>query len=373
MKKLVLLLLSVSLAGMVWSEEMKFVTTLSQPVGSFARVESVNAERPAQALQVNFCNNKVSSGNINVDGAVRAAYLKLDNTGSLGGNVPVYQLKTLKLGSTKSFEGGNVWANEANPAKIKAEGTLYGKDMSYLVAELPALQIKSGSTVQDNIRSGGPAGEDMEWSAQYTCDYASVAGEGTGEVSYSSVTQGAAYETELRDTCDGNPFVEFSGVPEDGSCLDVYITWCGGTGSFKSPSTSNCQKESDGVMTRPPSVVCGYEMNSVADACNIHNNSMSGCSRGSDGSYGGSYFREGSFTGLLKSSGSASYFGVGHVAGKYVLACSTKVDPANAFCFQEAYLYCKTAHRTVTEKKSDGLIDCTGEKNKYNSYVLKSR
>ena len=48
-----------------------------------------------------------------------------------------------------------MWANEANPAKIKAEGTLYGKDMSYLVAELPALKIKDGSDVKANIINSG--------------------------------------------------------------------------------------------------------------------------------------------------------------------------------------------------------------------------
>lgn len=149
------------------AEELKFITTLSQPQGSFARVESSNAERPARALQVNFCNNKVSSGQINVDGAVRAAYLQLDNTGSLGGNVPVYQLSRLNLGGGKTFEGGNVWADETNPARVKADGTLYGRDMSYLVAELPALKITNTA----NIKRGGPTGEDMEWGAQFPCDY----------------------------------------------------------------------------------------------------------------------------------------------------------------------------------------------------------
>lgn len=171
--------------GVVLSaEEMQFVTTLSQPTGSFARVESVNADSPARALQVNFCNSRISSGVVSVSGAVRAAYLKLDNSGSLGGNVPVYQLSTLNLGSGRSFEGGNVWAQEANPAAVKADGTLYGTDMKYLVAELPALEI----TDTANIKRGGPTGEDLEWGAQYACDYKEASGSisCTGNATYAS-------------------------------------------------------------------------------------------------------------------------------------------------------------------------------------------
>ena len=182
MKKIIFAFGFLFCSALLCAEEMQFITTLSQPTGSFARVAATNADRAARALQVNFCNNKVSSGQINADGAVRAAYLKLDDTGSLGGNVPVYQLKTLNLGGNKSFEGGNVWANEANPAKIKADGTLYGKDMSYLVAELPALKITNTA----NVKRGGPSGEDMEWGAQYACDYKDAEGaiNCTGSASY---------------------------------------------------------------------------------------------------------------------------------------------------------------------------------------------
>ena len=44
--------------GATWvqADELKFVTALSQPIGAFANVESINQKRPSEAFFVNFCN-----------------------------------------------------------------------------------------------------------------------------------------------------------------------------------------------------------------------------------------------------------------------------------------------------------------------------
>lgn len=242
MRKLLLPLIGLLLCSPATGEEMSFVTTLSQPVASFARVEVQNPDHAAHALQVNFCNTNVSTGNMNLNGAVRAAYLKLENSGSLGGNVPVYQLKTLNLGSNKSFEGGNVWAHEANPAALAVTGTFYGGDMNYLVAELPALKIEDSSGVKADIKRGGPTGQTLEWSAQYTCDYKSDSSSDDDTMgSWKKVTAGyPIIATSLADTCDNNIGSRFDGVNNDETsdsqteCLDLYIdnAW-GGTAANK--------------------------------------------------------------------------------------------------------------------------------------------
>ena len=47
----------ISLCGAaLQADELKFVTVLSQPIGAFAQVESLNEERPSKTLFVNFCN-----------------------------------------------------------------------------------------------------------------------------------------------------------------------------------------------------------------------------------------------------------------------------------------------------------------------------
>ena len=61
MKKILTSMALISLGvAVIQAEELKFVTVLSQPIGAFAQVESLNEERASKTLFVNFCNTSVS-------------------------------------------------------------------------------------------------------------------------------------------------------------------------------------------------------------------------------------------------------------------------------------------------------------------------
>lgn len=59
--------------GATWiqADELKFVTELSQPIGAFANVESINQKRPSETFFVNFCNTGVNTGKIEAKGLVK--------------------------------------------------------------------------------------------------------------------------------------------------------------------------------------------------------------------------------------------------------------------------------------------------------------
>lgn len=59
--------------GATWiqADELKFVTALSQPIGAFAHVESINQKRPSETFFVNFCNTGVNTGKIEAKGLVK--------------------------------------------------------------------------------------------------------------------------------------------------------------------------------------------------------------------------------------------------------------------------------------------------------------
>ena len=56
MKKLLLCSFVMCCAVLVSAEDMKFVTLLSQPVGSFSKVELLDPSKPAEIYHLNFCN-----------------------------------------------------------------------------------------------------------------------------------------------------------------------------------------------------------------------------------------------------------------------------------------------------------------------------
>ena len=58
-------------APWIQADELKFVTALSQPIGAFAHVESINQKRPSETFFVNFCNTGVNTGKIEAKGLVK--------------------------------------------------------------------------------------------------------------------------------------------------------------------------------------------------------------------------------------------------------------------------------------------------------------
>ncbi|WP_428040269.1 hypothetical protein, partial [Candidatus Avelusimicrobium fimicolum] len=111
MKKITLISACVLLFTAVNAEQMQFVTTMSAPVGNFARLDAadpthvtrVGKDGDSSSGYLNFCNTRSGVGDIIIKGA--GAYLKqidIQNGTTLGStNTPEY-----RLGENLSIENG---------------------------------------------------------------------------------------------------------------------------------------------------------------------------------------------------------------------------------------------------------------------------
>ena len=161
-------------AAFAQAEELKFVTTLSHPVASFARLESVNSARPAEALFVNFCNTGVPSGTISAKGLVKMNELRLTEGARAGSTSQLtYQITNengLTIASRGSLRGAKLLAKTANPQDITVDaGVNVGADSTFAAADLNRLQIASHTTIvpSDDYSKGYT----MVWDNSYKADY----------------------------------------------------------------------------------------------------------------------------------------------------------------------------------------------------------
>jgi len=88
----------VFVSAAAFAESMQFLTVLSQPVGSFAKMELLNGGN-IDIFYLNFCNTSVDSGQINVSHAVSIANLRVEGTGNkLTSMTPQYNTGKLEVG-----------------------------------------------------------------------------------------------------------------------------------------------------------------------------------------------------------------------------------------------------------------------------------
>ena len=214
MKKIILLAacLAVVPAG---AEELKFVTALSQPVASFARLEAVNNTRPAEALFVNFCNTGVSTGNISAKGLVKMNEMRLTGDSQLGSpDKLTYQITNttqgLALRYGGSLRGAKLLAKTANPQDITVDaGVALNNAATFVAADLPTLNIATHTKVVPSVYSKNYR---MEWDDSYTANYR-VSGEVVSAVS------GKTYNSYLlRYRVDEHKYEGEGEPPEDNSC-----------------------------------------------------------------------------------------------------------------------------------------------------------
>ena len=143
----------ISLCGAaLQADELKFVTVLSQPIGAFAQVESLNEERASKTLFVNFCNTSVTTGDINAQGMVKMNELRLTGETARAGsatnkmNYQITDADGLEIGEGGSLSGGKLLANTANPQDITvAAGTNINASSTFVAADIPSMTI-GGST-----------------------------------------------------------------------------------------------------------------------------------------------------------------------------------------------------------------------------------
>jgi len=176
MKKF-LLMTFMLLPAVLCSEELKFVTVLSSPVGTFNRVEEVDSNTPVTSPVINFCT-KMGSGNVqlNGDASPTVTMLNLAAESELGGTAPEYRLKDLTLKYGGTLKGSRLLANTVNannvPALIKSSD-IYASTLNVQGAKTVGLNVGNGKSVM----SGTESNREMVWSNEYSCgDYTAGAG-----------------------------------------------------------------------------------------------------------------------------------------------------------------------------------------------------
>ncbi len=201
MKKFILPCALALLAVSACAEEMRLVTLLSQPVGSFARVELLDSSKPAKIYNLNFCNTGSSGGTITVTGTsatypVNATYFVSESGSTLSSReeqgAPVKTYKVVSGGSSLSSDGDSwnpgtvylVGGADLLGGTLKTSKVDFTNDSSYrrglLVAEedrgdtefvLPGTAVASvGSFYRMNINSGAVAVFDTPASGSTRCD-----------------------------------------------------------------------------------------------------------------------------------------------------------------------------------------------------------
>ncbi len=125
MKSFLISCLLVLSCGMLYAEEMKFVTLLSQPVGSFSKVELLDTAKSADIFHLNFCNTGVTSGSITVSGTgtpVDVEKLLVRSSASLTGNLKTFSVSnSISVGSGANFTGGKLGADTAYVDKVSVD------------------------------------------------------------------------------------------------------------------------------------------------------------------------------------------------------------------------------------------------------------
>lgn len=251
MKKIILLAacLAVVPAG---AEELKFVTALSQPVASFAHLESVNNKRPAEALFVNFCNTGVSAGSISAKGLVRMNELRLTGNSQVGSssvmNYQIMEPTGFAIREGGSVLGAKLLAETANPRDVVVDaGVDLNNNASFMAADLASLKIGAHTTVVPSAYSNDYV---MIWDDSYKANY---------EVSSAGVKAlpGAAY----------NSFLLRYRLEEEGVC------GAGTPAASESTRTRNCADDSsygddyEGVINEKYSYLPDCEWKEVSNTC----------------------------------------------------------------------------------------------------------
>lgn len=126
MKKLIVLTLCVFCASLAQAESMQFVTLLSQPVGSFAKVKLLDAGKAADIENLNFCQPSLD-GTIDVASGGMEVEKTLDVKTTLGGDVGAYATTSsivLTAGDNPVLTGKSLSVNGEMSIPSNAEGTL---------------------------------------------------------------------------------------------------------------------------------------------------------------------------------------------------------------------------------------------------------
>ena len=187
MKKITLISACMLLFTAVNAEQMQFVTTMSAPVGNFARLDAadpthvtrVGKDGDSSSGYLNFCNTRSGVGDIIIKGA--GAYLKqidIQNGTTLGStNTPEYRLgENLSIENGGTVTAGRVMANDVtfkdtNFHKSNVAGTIYGNDVAVMGGKTDNMDISGTAKITKGAQNSANLGEELWWDNQYASDY----------------------------------------------------------------------------------------------------------------------------------------------------------------------------------------------------------
>ena len=202
MKKITLISACMLLFTAVNAEQMQFVTTMSAPVGNFARLDAadpthvtrVGKDGDSSSGYLNFCNTRSGVGDIIIKGA--GAYLKqidIQNGTTLGStNTPEYRLgANLSIENGGTVTAGRVMANDVtfkdtNFHKSNVTNTIYGNDVAVMGGKTDNMEISGTAKINKSAQNSANLGEELWWDNQYAGDYDSSGNKKTNGKTYTS-------------------------------------------------------------------------------------------------------------------------------------------------------------------------------------------
>lgn len=156
-----------------YAEELSFITVLSNPVGAFNKLETVDSSVPAVGSKVNFCTKIGTGGTVKLQGAKDASLgvinLAAANTKLGRAAQGDFVLTNITLNSRGTLQGGRLLSNVVNisgSAAGKSTNNLYSNTLTVAGAKTTGLNVGNGNSVM----TGTGSASEMVWSNEYQSD-----------------------------------------------------------------------------------------------------------------------------------------------------------------------------------------------------------
>lgn len=172
MKKGLFLCLLLSIVSIMHAEELKFVTVLSSPVGTFNKLEEVDPSKPVQSPVINFCTSIGNEGTVTLKGNKQPDIetLNLLQNTTLGGDGQNYILNSLTMKDGGTLKGSRLLANTVKISQptVGKSADLYTNELTVSGAKTKTLDINNGESKIEEQHDAA----DMVWSNEYQTDKA---------------------------------------------------------------------------------------------------------------------------------------------------------------------------------------------------------
>ena len=239
MKKITLISACMLLFTAVNAEQMQFVTTMSAPVGNFARLDAadpthvtrVGKDGDSSSGYLNFCNTRSGVGDIIIKGA--GAYLKqidIQNGTTLGStNTPEYRLgENLSIENGGTVTAGRVMANDVtfkdtNFHKSNVTNAIYGNDVAVMGGKTDNMEISGTAKINKSAQNAANLGEELWWDNQYASDYDASGNKKSNGKTYTSFLLKS--KTASSSSCEAPNGKKYAVVKQCSCGGELYGTW----------------------------------------------------------------------------------------------------------------------------------------------------